>query len=468
MYEYPCKKYPPTIRNRKDPPAPTSDEVCNYLDEFIQEKNIKEKFCFQRTVRSILCSAEDDWIVEFDDFTTEHFFFVVVCNGLVSCKPNKIRIPGKHEFEQSGGVVLHSSERNSTTDLADKRVLIIGNGKSAVDAAVAAADIAQASNQESKPPIQLARRQTWYVPRKLVGLVPFKYIFHTRLGSSLLPRYYESVSFVAKLLHFVFAPFKWLIWRLVELLLLMQYRLPRRLWPALGTVERAALGTSVLITDERHLQRIRRGEVDMRIGTVDRLAAGNMAVLNDGTVEDVDVVILATGWQLAFDLLLESGDIMAGLDFKKDSLDFSDDGLWLYRNMLPAGFRGMAFVGSNTLTFMNIFTSYVQAYWLAQLLAGERQWPPQEHMKETIEREKVFKRKYYPEGNMRGASIEAYMRHYHDVLYREMNARRPFNCLIRPVAGLVTPVLPSTMEGCLEPAKSVKQDSLEPPRSDES
>jgi len=348
--------------------------------------------------------------------------------------------------------VIHSSERRSDQELMGKRVLVIGNGKSAADAATAAAELACASNgNNSKPPIQLARRQTWYVPRYLLGILPYKWAFHTRLGSALLPRYFESNSLWLKVLHFVFCPIKWILWRLVEVLLLLQYRLPYRLWPSLGTVEAAALDTSVLITDKCHLNRLRRGEIDMRMGTVERLQAGNKALLKDGTVEDVDVVILATGWKLAFDLFVESDAIFAGLNFEKDRLDFCDDGLWLYRNVLPASFKGMAFVGSNTLTFINIFTAYIQAYWLAQLLAGERDWPTEQHMKETVAREKLFKRKYYPENDMRGASIEGYMQHYHDSLFREMKARSPYNSLIRPIANLVVPVLPSTMEGCLEP-----------------
>ena len=198
----------------------------------------------------------------------------------------------------------------------------------------------------------------------------------------------------------------------------------------------------------------------MRIGSVERLEPGR-AILSNGTVEEVDVIILGTGWNLSYDKFMNSDTIFAGLDFGKDCLDFANDGLWLYRNILPAGFKGMAFVGANTLTFMNIYTSYIQAYWLAQLLAGDRPWPERAHMKETIAREKAFKRKYYKESEMRAASIEAYMQHYHDVLFREMKARKPFNCLVRPLADLFVPVLPSVMKDCLEPLDAKKPGKLE-------
>ena len=451
LYEYPCKKFPPEIRNRKNPPAPTADEVCNYLQEYIEEKGMTSKFRFNTFVSDILCTAQDNWIVEFDDLTTKEFTFVIVCNGLVSSKPNRVVLDGAGAFKNNGGIIMHSSERRSDDIFLNKRVLVIGNGKSAVDAATAAAEVSKANPYDGmKPPIQMARRQTWYVPRYLLGLLQYKWAFHTRVGSALLPRYYETTSFLPKALHFLFAPIKWLLWRLVEVLLLLQFRLPYRLWPKMGTVERAALETSVLITDSEHLVRLRKGEVDMRIGSVEQLEPGR-AILSNGKVEEVDVIILATGWNLSYDMFMDSGSIFAGLDFNKDCLDFCDDGLWLYRNILPAGFKGMAFVGSNTLTFMNIYTAYVQAYWLAELLAGKREWPDEDHMKDTVEREKKFKRKYYKASPMRGASIEAYMQHYHDLLFSEMNARKPFNCLIRPLADQIVPVIPSLMKGCLEP-----------------
>lgn len=446
LYEFPCKRYPSDIRNRKNPPAPTGEEVCTYLDEYICEKGIQDKFRFNTAVRGILCESETQWIVEFEDLTSESFTFVIVCNGLVSQEPNKIRIPGDTEFIQSGGIIQHSSERRSDEELFhNKRVLVIGNGKSAVDAAIAAC-----TTGSSSPPIQMVRRQVWYVPRYVLGLVPYKYFFHSRIGSALLPRYYETRSKILILLHWLFTPFKWLVWRLMGVLLLLQFRLPARLWPPLGAVQQAALENSVLITDESHLRRVRRGEVDMRVGTVERLEAGK-AFLSSGTTEEVDVIIVATGWKLSFNRIIDNFTIFSGLDCSKSQLDFCDDGLWLYRNILPAGFKGMAFVGSNTLTFMNIFTAYIQAYWLAQLLAGERSWPTEEQMTETVQREKQFKRDNYRKCVLRGASIEAYMQHYHDVLYKEMGAKQPFPCIIRPIANLVVPIVPSRMKGCLEP-----------------
>ena len=283
-------------------------------------------------------------------------------------------------------------------------MLIVGNGKSAADAAIAAASVReQHPNIDMPTPIQLARRQTWYVPRYLLGCIQYKWAFHTRLGTNLLPRYYEVNDPIRVMLHLLLSPIKWIIWRVVELLLLVQYRLPYRIWPKIGTIEREALNTSVLITDECHLRRLRGkrgdgdGSIDMRIGEIDHVNYNRKVTLKDGTtIKDVDVIVMATGWKLKFDLFVEGDNTYSGLNFggftnQSDKLNFEDDGLWLYRNVLPPdGMKGIAFVGSNTLTFMNIFTSYIQSYWLAQLISGEREWPNEQYMNDTIRREKVF------------------------------------------------------------------------------
>jgi dimethylaniline monooxygenase (N-oxide forming) len=419
------------------------------------------KFVFNKTVADVQCMGDNDWVVQFDDSSKQNFTFVVICTGLVSVRPKIIDFPGSAAFVKNGGTIIHSSERRSSSLGEGKRVLVIGNGKSAVDAAAAAADIAKASNGTIPPPIQLARRQIWYVPRYILGFLQYKWAFHTRIGSLLQPAYYET-PLLYKVIHTLFSPVKWILWRVVEILLLAQYRIPFKIWPTPLTIESAALETSVLITDETHLRRLRSKAIDMRIGTVTRLKPGK-AVLNDGTEEDVDVIIQATGWLPGYVTLMDPDALVDKLgESAKDGLDVCSDGLWLYRNILPAGFRGMAFVGANTLTFINIYTSYIQAYWLAQLLANERPWPEQDVMKATIEREKAFKRKSYPNCDMRGASIELYMQDYHDVLFKEMKARKPFPWFIRPFADLIVPVLPYVMMGCLEPVRGGPSNETSP------
>ena len=61
LYEFPGKKFKPEIRNRKDPPAPTAREVCEYLKEYIEEKGMKSKFHYGTKITSIMCDSETEW-----------------------------------------------------------------------------------------------------------------------------------------------------------------------------------------------------------------------------------------------------------------------------------------------------------------------------------------------------------------------------------------------------------------------
>ena len=70
----------------------------------------------------------------------EDFDLVVIATGLYSDIPNMPDIPGREEFE---GEVLHISQVKTRAPLEGKRVAVVGYGKSATDAALEAAAVAE-------------------------------------------------------------------------------------------------------------------------------------------------------------------------------------------------------------------------------------------------------------------------------------------------------------------------------------
>jgi hypothetical protein len=76
-------------------------------------------------------------------------------------------------------------------------------------------------------------------------------------------------------------------------------------------------------------------------------------------------------------------------------------------------------------------------------------------MMECIDREKAFKRQYYPSGNMRAACIAAYMQQYHDVLLKEQGIDPyVYTGILGPLSNLWRPILPETMTGRFEMTRS--------------
>jgi dimethylaniline monooxygenase (N-oxide forming) len=439
-YEFPGKRYPEHIRNRKNPPCPTAAEVGEYLTEYCEEQGISDKFKFGVTVNNVIKKGNGDWTV-ISSKGTETFAYVIICTGIFSNKANILNIPGIEEFKYAGGSIEHTSTWATREQLVEKKVLVIGNGKSAADVAICAALLAKAAG--TTPPIQTIRKQSWYAPRVMLK---FKWAFHSRLVSALLPRYFESTTIVAKVLHTLAYPIKWILWRILELVFLVLLRLPVALWPRMGTLDtESSLSISLLVTDDRHLIPIRSGEIDMRICEVQKLSPGH-AHLSTGDTVPVDMIVMGTGWQIDYKFL-DKATVAS-------KLDFAEDGLWLYRNMLAPKLDGIAFVGANTLTFMSIYTSFVQAFWLTGLLAGHRDYVSEKDMSNCIAREKEFKRRIYPYSALRGASIEAYMLHYHDILFAEQGINpHVYSGILAPLLNVVMPIMPETMADSFEKAR---------------
>lgn len=446
QYEYPGKKYPEHIRHRTNPPGPTDAEVRDYLTEYCDEQNISNRFEFKVTVTNVAKKQNGDWTVT-SSKGTETFAFVVICTGLFSNKPNLLHIPGMDEFKAEGGTVLHTSTWESLAPFHGQRVLIIGNGKSAADAAMAAANVAKAAG--TTPPVQVIRQPRWYVPRLLLQ---HKWLVHSRLATSVLPRYYENDTFAAKLLHALASPVKFLLWRTLEVGFWILLRLPWALWPRWGTLHReGALAVAMLVTDERHLRPIRSGEIDLRVGHVQKLSP-RQAHLSNGSVP-VDVIVMGTGWQPPEYSFLDPETV-------RSKLDFTADGLWLYRNILVPQLDGIAFIGANTLSLMNTYSSFVQAFWLIGLLLGHRDYMSEQQMVDNIAREKAFKRRVFPYCNIRGANINSYMGHYLDILLAEQGIQaHVYSGPLARVVNMVMPILPETMAESFAKARLAIQKS---------
>lgn len=451
LYEFPEKKFPEEIRSTDL--DVTATQVCDYLKEYIQEHDIADCFRFGVEVTKIVREAHDKWILHFQDGTMDMFSFVVICSGVYSSNPNIIDLPDRNAFEEAGGRVIHTSQRKNDSEFKDKNVVIVGNGRSAIEATLAAGRVAKETG--GTPPVQLVRHAQWYFPQYLMGL-HFKYVFYSRIGGAMLPRYYFDNSTSSKLLHAIALPIKFIFWRLVELACILQHRLPWHMTPKIGTITNEVFKQTALIMKEYELQPYRNGDVIQRVATISCLKPGKV-ILTGGDLVKCDVLVLGTGWnrQLTF---LDDETV-------KPLLDLQHDGLWLYRHILPPKAKGLAFVGSNAVTFTCPNTSFIQACWLADLLAGVREWPSQEKMIENADQEKEFKRALYPFSTNRGAIIMANWQHYHDLLLRDMQIDpMRYGGLLGMVCSFVLPVVPSDFEGVLlDPDSRAKVEKLRAP-----
>ncbi len=214
LYEFPDWPLAPGSPNFT--PGPVFQK---YLSDYCDEFGVRSRIRFDTQVTA-LSPRDDDrpgWLLTVHDGTHEteaEFDLVVMCIGTFSSQPYIPAFPGQEKFQ---GSVIHNSELKSPDQVAGKRVIVVGYGKSATDSALEATKVASHTSI-------LFRMPRWPIPRKLAGVLPFKWGLLQRLASTMLPLY-QQPSGLERVVHSLGAPLVWLYWRLTELLLYFQCRL---------------------------------------------------------------------------------------------------------------------------------------------------------------------------------------------------------------------------------------------------
>ncbi|CAF0985920.1 unnamed protein product [Adineta steineri] len=117
--------------------------IHNYLKRYADEFHLIERIRFERKI--ILIDKNDlkndklSWIVKVETASGDHetfeFDLIVVATGLFST-PEKPNFRGQNKFS---GSIMHITDIKSEDQLKNKRVIVIGGAKSAVDMATLAA-----------------------------------------------------------------------------------------------------------------------------------------------------------------------------------------------------------------------------------------------------------------------------------------------------------------------------------------
>ncbi|MCE9604820.1 MAG: NAD(P)-binding domain-containing protein [Planctomycetia bacterium] len=261
------------------PEYPHHRQVWDYLKAYAQKFGLYERIEFGRTIERIERSgdrAAGGWTVRLADGSERRYRGIVVANGH-NWKP---RLPSF--VDKLSATVLHSSQYKTPDVFVGKRVLVVGAGNSGCDIAVEAAQHAERT------------------------------LHSTRRGYHYLPKFWRGMPIDA----------------LNEKLL--RYRLPKPVRRWLGAlVERVSFGPagsyglpkpdhrlfeSHPIINQQLFYYLAHGRIQPKpdVAALDtqhdaQLNALSGAVhevrFSDGTREQVDVVVLATGFQIAFPFL---------------------------------------------------------------------------------------------------------------------------------------------------------------------
>jgi len=392
-YDFPDFPMPETY-----PTFPSGEQIRTYLEDYMRHFGLLERINFNCTVNKLEQTTDGDWTVhmlnEKTGVTAERIFdFVVVATGLYS-NPYTPTYSGKDEFQ---GQALHSSEYKSPQQIKEKKVVVIGFGKSALDIAT---DATQYANQ-----VNLVFRQAhWPVPNYLFGLFDGRKVLVNRFASAFLPLYQRPGKWERILHHH----FPWLVrtfWKLFELIVQRQYHLKECHALPPNRFEKD-LFTHVFLPRDDTYPLIRQGKIQLQAASIERYTSDGIALTN-GVELKTDVVIFATGWKPDCTFLPHEFSSSQG-----------QDGMYLYRHIFHPDLKNLAFIGWAS-TFSNSLTSHIAIVYLTNLLKGKITLPAPEVMWREVEDMRKWKQSFMPAVSNRSAILQLHMWHYHDELLRD-------------------------------------------------
>nr|CAB3459749.1 unnamed protein product [Digitaria exilis] len=303
-----------------------------------------------------------------DATLTYKFDFLILCIGKYGT-PNIPTFPLNEGPEVFNGKVLHSMEysRMHQADAAkliqDKRVVVVGSGKSAFDTVTYCADT------NGYPCTMIYRSTHW-----MVDAGP---VYGVKLGSLCATRFAElsvhkpGEGLLLSLLATMLIPLRWLVSKLVEAWFKTRIPMKKHGMVPSYSFSRSIMACRLGILPDGFYDRVDRGKIVLKPCKSFRFCEDGVLLVDGGGCErvDADVVILATGYQ--------ADPHLSGLFF---SPWFSKI---VARQCIHPRIPQMAVIGYTEST-ANIHAYEMMAKWVAHLLDGEVCLPGVAEMEHSV------------------------------------------------------------------------------------
>jgi len=325
------------------PDFPHHSEIFEYFNAYVDHFGLRSKIEFETCVQEVAPLPEDRWAVCIrcpdGSEQTREYDAVLVSNGH-HWKPRMPEFEGQETFE---GIQMHAhSYLNPSTpeNLQGKRIVVVGMGNSAMD-------IASELSQRS------VAGRLWVSARRGVWILP-KYIHGRVADKATMPG--------------------WIPLRLQRMIArpLLKRVLGRMEDYGLQKPDHEPLDAHPSVSGE-FLTRVGCGDILPR-PDIRRLSAHGVEFA-DGTSEEVDVIIYATGYDVSFPFLSE------------DLICPEDNYLPLFKRIWSPGLPSLLFLGlaQPLPTLVNLAEQQMKL--IGDYLAGNYALPSRSEMEATIVRE---------------------------------------------------------------------------------
>ncbi|MCA9909655.1 MAG: NAD(P)-binding domain-containing protein [Anaerolineae bacterium] len=346
------------------PDYPSHKQMLAYFQGYAEHFGVMDYIRFNTEVTQAEKQSDETWQITLNDGSVEHFDYLIVANGH-HWDPRYPDYPG--EFT---GEMLHSHAYKTAEPFRNKRVLVIGAGNSACDIAV------ETSRISAFTALSLRHGQ-YIVPKLLIGK-PADVLNNLAIW---LP------DFVRKPL------------------------LRLSLWIAVGDyadygLERPkhSILSQHLTMNSELLYFLRHGKIHPRKGIA--RFAGKTVHFVDGTVEDFDVVVAATGFRISHPF------------FDKSFIDYSDGDVPLFKRVFHPDHPSLFFVGLVQPLGCIWPLADLHSQLAAAFITGH--YDPPDDMRAQIAREVSARNRQFLHSARHTIEVE-YHKHLHE-LQRELRA----------------------------------------------
>ena len=387
---------------------PTGEQVLRYLNQAVAHWQLDVRYQHE-----VLSSEfeQGQWTLTIESpegQQVQRFDFVVVATGQYNAEKPENEFPGLEKFN---GNVLTEIDVDSLDVFNDKRVAVVGFGKSAVDMAVFA-------HEQGAKVDHVFRTPRWLLPFKIFGIHYAKLLFN-RASTTMMPSWAHgsrAASFMHRYLSFMPAMFWMMIKGILKLRLkLMAYK------GGEGAAERLKLVTpnhpivpdlrsALALAPINYYEYVASGEITPHHTEVSAFDETGL-ILKDGSHISCDTVVLSTGSKKPVYRFLP--------ERYRQLIEDENDGTQLYRHMLHPGIPALAFAGLNH-GFMHVPSAEVGALWLCELLDGRMDLPSEAEQLKVIEEIREWKRENIHFEPSRSCAVNTRFQQYNDIILKDL------------------------------------------------
>lgn len=321
---------------------PSHTEMKKYFEDYAEKFSLHEHIRFNTEVTNVIPSSGGGWQIETAGGDPEIFDAVIVANGHQS---EPMHPPFARDFK---GQYLHSFDYRVPEPFTDKTVLVVGPGNSGLDIAADVSNVTRLTVLSARSPVLI-------MPRMFMGVPLARFLAKVERPWVPWPVRRRVREFVTWLVH--------------------------------GSMESWGFRTPKTQTHPAShptiMSQMAWDRVRAKPGV--KSVEGSTVHFADGTSQEFDAIIAATGYEIDFKFL---GKELTPVDGHR---------IDLYRRIVHPEHPGLYFVGLFDVSGgANIRMMDIQSRWLAAVVGGDIELPDKDKMIAEYKAEQAHIASIYP------------------------------------------------------------------------